>query len=558
MNRHLLVVVLLGLAKLGWAEDVARMKQAVDARAEGNAFMGSALVARGDQVVFEASRGWANAEWKIPHTPGTKFRLGSVTKQFTAAAILLLEEQGKLSIEDPISKFIPNAPATWQPVTIHQLLNHTGGIPNFTELSDYASNKLSPLSPAEVMARMADQPLTAPPGHEFRYSNTGYILLGWIVEIASGTPYPTFLRDHVFGPLGMKESGYDSSSTVLPERAAGYVNGPNGLQNAPYIDMHIPGGAGGLYSTTHDLVLWTNGLFGGRLISAASLAKMTTPGKENYGFGIAISHENGPKAYVHNGGIEGFNSFLAYYPDPKLTVVVLQNVNGDPSGLAQELTKLALGKSVTLASERKAIDVPSAVLERYTGVYQVSPELTNTVRLKNGQLTTQLTGQPAFPLYPESQTTFYLRVVEASCEFVADAGGRATAVIMHQNGQATKAPRVSDAPPEVAAKAIADSEPDVTATIRNIFVAAQAGKVDATLFTPQLAAIMQQQLAPGMGTRQTLDGLGTQTGIELLERKAHSGQRIYRYRLRYEHGAILVTCGYDASGKIAGLRFVPE
>jgi CubicO group peptidase (beta-lactamase class C family) len=532
------------------------MKQVVDDVAEDKAFMGSVLVAKGDTIRFETSRGWANAEWKVAHTAHTKFRLGSVTKQFTAAAILLLEEQGKLSVDDPISKFIPNAPEAWKPVTIRQLLNHTGGVPSFTDFPEYGKWKLSPLSPAEVMTKLADKPLTAPPGQEFRYSNTGYILLGWIVELASGQPYATYVRDHVFQPLGMSDSGYDSSAEVLPERAAGYVNGPNGLENAPYIDMHIPGGAGALYSTTHDLLKWTQGLFGGRLLSGASLTKMTTPAKQGYGFGIGIGERNGRKLYAHEGGIEGFNTYVGYYPDAKLTVVVLQNINGAPGPLAEKLAALAFGDTVMLGKERHEIDLAASVLERYTGVYRMTPTLTNTIRLRSGHLTAQITGQPEFRLFAESEKKFFLKVAEAECEFTTDAQGRATDVTLYQNGHTLKAPRIGDLP---ASAPIADPEPEVTATVRKIFVDAQAGRFDRALYTPELASVMEQQIAQDPApSRQALGRLGALQSIELLSREAKNGGRHYQYRLAYEHGAIAVSCFYDGAGQIAGLRFVPE
>ena len=320
--------------------------------------MGSVLVAKEGSVVFERSYGWANLEWKIPHTAATKFRLGSVTKQFTAAAILLLEEKGKLKLDDPLSRFVPSAPEAWKPLTVHQLLTHTSGVPNFTSFPEYGTWKLSAQTPAQVMTHLRDKPLDFVPGEKFRYSNTGYILLGWIVELASGQSYETFLREQIFKPLGMNDSGYDSNTAVISQRASGYVPGSNGLTNAPYIDMHVPHGAGALYSTTGDLLRWTQGLFGGKLLSAASLDKMTTPFKSDYAFGLTVSEAKGRKVIAHGGGIEGFNSQLAYYPEGKVTVVVLANVNGSAfAELAGQLAAITFGETVTLPVERKEVEV---------------------------------------------------------------------------------------------------------------------------------------------------------------------------------------------------------
>jgi CubicO group peptidase (beta-lactamase class C family) len=433
----------------GFAQDTARMAEIVKSRATDNRFMGSVLVAKDGAVIFEQSHGWANAEWKIPNTATTKFRLGSVTKQFTAAAILLLAEQGKLQLDDPLSKFVPSAPATWQLVTLRQLLSHTAGVPGFTDHADYHTLKLSPQSPAQAMAHIAHRPLEFTPGEKFKYSNMGYILLGWIVEIASGQTYEAFLRQHIFRPLGMHDSGYDLNGTLIPERASGYMSRPGGLANAPYIDMHVPGGAGALYSTTRDMLRWSQGLFGGKLLSAASLEQMTTPVKNGYAFGLGVNTARSRKEISHNGGIEGFNSQFTYYPESKLTVVVLANIMGSPfTAIARDLAAIAFGETVTLVAERKAIEVPEAMLRRYVGVYQLGPDATNIVRLTDGHLTTQLTRQSAFDLWAESETKFFLKIVNAQVEFFADASGRVTHLVQYQNGREVKAERISDTVPE--------------------------------------------------------------------------------------------------------------
>jgi hypothetical protein len=243
----------------------------------------------------------------------------------------------------------------------------------------------------------------------------------------------------------MNDSGYDSNTAILPQRAAGYAPGPHGLTNASYIDMHVPGGAGALYSTTGDLLLWTQGLFGGKLLTLASLEKMTTPFKSDYAFGLTVTNAHGRKSIAHDGGIDGFNSRVAYFPESKVTVVVLSNVAGPAfAELGGQLEALVFGETVTLAAERKQVEVPAAVLQHYVGVYQLTPRITNTVRLTDGQLTTQLSGQPALPLYPESEKKFFLKVVDAQVEFVTDEQGRVTHLFQYQGGRTQKAPRISD------------------------------------------------------------------------------------------------------------------
>lgn len=416
-------------------------------QAAGDKFMGAVLVAKNDVVVFERSYGWANLEWKVPHTTGSKYRIGSVTKQFTAAAILLLEERGRLKLDDSVAKFIPDAPEAWKQVTLFHLLTHTAGVPSFTDIPEYMTLKLSPEGPAQTIARIRDKPLDFAPGEKFHYSNSGYVLLGWVVELVSGRDYGAFVQENIFKPLGMSDSGYDSNTALIPQRASGYVPGPDGLLNAPYIDMHVPHGAGGLYSTPADLHRWTQGLFGGKLMSPASLAKMTTPYKEDYAFGLDVRTVNGRKVISHNGGIEGFNSDLAYYPESKVTIVVLANVNGPAYvELPRKLAALTFGEAVVLPAERKEIEVPAATLQRYVGVYRLGPKVVNTIRLGDGdgRLTTQLSGQAPLPLFPESETRFFLKVVDAQVEFFTDEQGKVTHLIQSQNGRNQEAPRSSD------------------------------------------------------------------------------------------------------------------
>lgn len=446
MGGLLLVLLVSGSTVL--AQDTARMSAVLKAQAANDRFMGSVLVAKEGAVIFEQSVGWANVEWKIAHTPATKFRIGSVTKQFTAAAILLLAERGKLTLDDPLSKFIPSAPETWKPVTVRQLLSHTGGVPSFTDIPEYGINKLRPDTPAQSIAPVANKPLEFTPGEQFKYSNSGYVLLGWIVEVVSGQSYETFLRENIFKPLGMSDSGLDSNTAMIPQRASGYVPGPSGLLNAPYIDMHVPHGAGAIYSTTADLHRWTQGLFGGKLLSAASLEEMITPVKSNYAFGLMVTTTKGRKVISHGGGIEGLNAMLTYYPESKVTVVVLANNNGPAfAPLAEQLAMLAFGETVTLPTERKEVDVPVSVLLKYVGVYQINPRLTNTIRLVDGRLTTQISGQPQLPIFAESEKKFFLKVVDAQAEFVADEKGQVTHMLLHQNGRTQNAPRISETVP---------------------------------------------------------------------------------------------------------------
>jgi CubicO group peptidase (beta-lactamase class C family) len=433
------------LAAAGLAQDVSRMDQVVQPYVADKKFMGSVLVARGGEVLLSKGYGSANLEWNIPNSPATKFRLGSITKQFTAASVLLLEERGKLKTDDPVKKFMPDAPAAWDKVTIFHLLTHTSGIPSFTGFPDYASQEPFATTPEKLVARFRDKPLDFQPGEKWSYSNSGYVLLGYLLEKASGESYEKFVQENIFGPLGMKDSGYDSNSAIIPRRAAGYARVKDQTENAGFIHVSIPFSAGALYSTTEDLLRWERGLFGGKLLSAVSLAKMTTPFKEDYACGVGVRTVSGHKVVDHGGGIEGFNTFLAYYPEDKLTVVALSNLNGDaPSSIVTRLAALARGEKVELPSERKEITLAPKILEQYVGTYDMAPKINMMITLHDGQLISQLSGQGKVPLFAMSETKFFPKVVDAEIEFGKDDKGAVTYLVLHQGGRDMKAPRTSD------------------------------------------------------------------------------------------------------------------
>jgi CubicO group peptidase (beta-lactamase class C family) len=433
------------LAAAGLAQDVSRMDQVVQPYVADKKFMGSVLVARENEVLLSKGYGTANLEWNIPNSPTTKFRLGSITKQFTAASILLLEERGKLKTDDPVKKVMPDAPAAWDKITIFHLLTHTSGIPSFTSFPDYASQEPFATTPEKLVARFRDKPLDFQPGEKWSYSNSGYVLLGYLLEKVSGESYEKFVQENIFVPLGMKDSGYDSNSAIIPRRASGYAPGKNGPENAGFIHMSTPFSAGALYSTTEDLLRWEQGLFGGKLLSVASLAKMTTPFKEDYACGVGVRTVSGHKVIDHGGGIEGFNTFLAYYPEDKLTVVALSNLNGDaPPAIVTRLASLARGEKVELPSERKEITIAPKILEQYVGTYELAPKINMMITVDGGQLISQVSGQGKVPLFATSETKFFPKVVDAEIEFGKDDKGAVTHLVLHQGGRDMKAPRTSD------------------------------------------------------------------------------------------------------------------
>ena len=278
---------------------------------------------------------WRTSQAKKPITPETIFRIGSITKQFTATAILLCEEDGKLGTKDTLEKFFPGFPRG-EKIMLHHLLTHTSGIKSYTELPDFMSHVTEPRTPEQMIARFRDAPPDFEPGTDWSYCNSGYFLLGEIAGRAAGRPYAELLRDRVFTPSGMAHTGVHRPGLNLPDEAQGYERG--GARWKPAVNWHMSqaGGAGEIYSTVGDLFRWNEAIFNGRALQPASLAKAHTPvnvegssvmggmGK-SYGYGWLVGEKRGLKTIGHNGGLNGFSSEIQRYPDQKVTIVALAN-----------------------------------------------------------------------------------------------------------------------------------------------------------------------------------------------------------------------------------------
>jgi CubicO group peptidase (beta-lactamase class C family) len=435
-----------GMAKA--ADDTAmkvRLDQVASSYTKDNAFMGTVLVVDGDKVLLDKGYGMADLEWSIPNVPEAKFRLGSLTKQFTATLILLLQQDGKLNINDPVSKYLADSPKAWEKVTLANLLGHTSGIPSFTDMKEFGVWRMSPHTTEEELAFFRDKPLDFEPGSKFAYSNSNFEVLGAVIEKVSGNKYVDLLRERIFDPLYMKDSGLDTDELILPKRAQGYTPGPKGLVVARSESMTVPWAAGSIYSTTGDLLKWEHSLFGGKVLSAESLKLMTTPGKGNYGLGVFIADKGGVKIVSHGGGIEGFNTNLMYAPERRIAVIVLANVNGGaPGEMGDQLFDTVLGKPVVLASEHKAVPIAQEELAKFVGVFEIAPTFSLTVVIAGDALTVQGTNQPAFPVMYQGEKNghpvFYAAPVNAEIEFIPDAG-KITSLILHQGGQDIPAKR---------------------------------------------------------------------------------------------------------------------
>ncbi|MFC0169902.1 serine hydrolase [Pseudoduganella danionis] len=433
------------------AQDLQRLKEVADSLAKEQNFSGAVLVAKGDKILLQKAYGDANREWAIPNSSNTRFRLGSITKQFTAAAILLLQERGKLKLDDQISRHISGLPDSWNTVTIQQLLTHTSGIHSFTDLPEYRNIERFAKSPEETLAPVRELPLDFPSGSQWNYSNSGYVLLGMLIEKLSNTSYEQFVQQNIFAPLGMKDSGYDTNAAIIPHRAAGYAATNLKLQNAEFIHMSVPFAAGALYSTTGDLLRWQTALYEGRLLSQSSVQAMTTAVPPGYGFGLMIMDGPEGKRYFHAGGIEGFSTLSSYRPTEKISVVILSNIeNRELMWIELPLARVSLGQKVILPSERKTISLTHANLDELVGKYATSDGKWTLVRRNASQLSVRSGGQPWLPVTAESKDHFFARTMDVQFEFHRTQNGTVDGLTTLQFGEAQRMSRIVESDPDYA------------------------------------------------------------------------------------------------------------
>jgi D-alanyl-D-alanine carboxypeptidase len=509
------------------------------------------LVVKDGETILRKGYGLAEVELGVPIKPAMVFRIGSVTKQFTAAAILQLVEQGKISLDDDVTKYLPDFPTHGHPITIERLLSHTSGIANNTDQPGWMSSIRTDQTPAQLIASFKDLPPDFAPGEKWSYTNSAYLLLGAIIEKVSGEPYAAYIQKHLFDPLGLKETGYDDPDAIIPGRVVGYGYTGKGYVNNQYLSMTQPYSAGALLSTVDDLRRWSEAFLGGKVVSPALVQRALTPVKlvsgtaTGYGYGWGISNYEGHRIIEHGGGIFGFNAYELVMPDDHLFVAVLSNVAGKQPGtgyVARSLAAMTIGKprnpkgvmlspaeagelaaiyradskrALTISSEGgklyahetggprnlltplspnefalpdsfnrlravrdsagkvtaiesdaayegvvrfartdekpavhvdpKGVKLEPAQLDRLAGVFSLGPSFDFTVARTNDKLFGQATGQPAFELIPTSETEFVPQGVDARITFTL-AEGKATMLVLHQNGHDTEGKRKADGP----------------------------------------------------------------------------------------------------------------
>ncbi|MEM9162317.1 MAG: serine hydrolase [Cyanobacteria bacterium P01_F01_bin.4] len=444
--------------------EIAAIDAYLDAHNQTGRFSGNVMIARDGKPLLTRSYGMANWEHEVANTPETKFRIGSITKQFTAVAILQLQEQNLIDVNAPISTYLPDYPEGDR-ITVHHLLTHTSGIPEYLDpeaFPDIEEWLRLPSTLDQIVARFQDLPLEFDPGEKFKYSNSGYILLTQILETVSEQPYADYMTAKVFEPLDMNNTGYEVPRTVIPRLAQGYFFAGGDTHShlqAPPFDMSLPLGAGGLYSTVADLVTWNQWLYGenpaptvlSETAKAALLrpvAKMDAPEDSPdafYGYGLVLDSHLERQRIHHNGGISGFLSVLAYYPDETLTISVLTNFGNQPPGpIADDLAAIMFGEPYELPTQAEEIEVDPALYEKYVGTYQLLPEMQVTMRIEEGQLVGQATGQESFILYPSSETAFFAKIVDVTVTFSLADNGTVEGFTLRQLGEELFAPRVGE------------------------------------------------------------------------------------------------------------------
>jgi D-alanyl-D-alanine carboxypeptidase len=326
----LLLLGTLTCAALSWSQDLGEWTDSyVKGLAPAKHFRGTIVVERNGQVILQKNYGIAVEEWQVPVSSDTRFEIASLSKQFTAAAILQLADRGKLNVEDPVSKYSPESPASWKGMTIHHLLTHTSGLPE-NEWENFFKGRCTPYTTEEQVKTFRDRPLDFPPGTSWKYRNTEYYLLAFIIEKLSGESYASYLTHHIFEPLKMTHSGFAAMADIVPLMAEGYSREGSTLHHREYFDRSMETGAGGIYTTAEDLLRWNKALDSPGLLSEHALEFMFTahpPG--NYGAGWFIETSPRRKIY-HEGGDPGFAAFEARYPDQHIVIIVLSNGDDSP------------------------------------------------------------------------------------------------------------------------------------------------------------------------------------------------------------------------------------
>lgn len=398
----------------------------------------AALVAIKGQVVYRKAFGLANLELNVPMQPDMVFRVGSITKQFTAISILQLMEQGKLSLQDDITKFIPDYPTHGYKITIEHLLTHTSGIKSYTNVPEFADYRRDDKKPEEVIKIFRNQPMEFAPGTKWNYNNSGYFLLGYIIEKVSGMTYSEYLEKNIFGPAGMTNSLYGSDTKIIKNRAYGYQPGSNGVENADIISMSLPYAAGSIQSTVDDLFKWNQAVHSYKIVKKETLDKAFTEYKLSdgkgtaYGYGWMLKQLQGSPTIEHGGAINGYLCNAVYLPDEDVFVALFSNNNGKSPDLASlKMAAIAIGKPFRM----EEIKLDPAKLDDYTGVFASDDGSKRSILKDGAQLYSQRQGAQRLAIRPSGNDSFFFDNSLTTITFNRDATGKITNAVTDDRGQ---------------------------------------------------------------------------------------------------------------------------
>jgi CubicO group peptidase (beta-lactamase class C family) len=406
-----------------------------------NEFNGAVLVTQKGTVLLNKGYGYKNAASGEPNTENTIFQIGSITKQFTSAIILKLAENKKLALNDKISKYFTDLRFD-KDITIKQLLSHTSGIYNYTNDADFMkSEAVKPANQQKIFALFQNKKLDFEPGTQWNYSNSGYMLLGYIIEKVTKKTYEQIVRDYIFKPLKMNNSGFDFAALKSKDKATGYfsIDGKNSTV-AGIVDSSVSYAAGSIYTTTSDLLKWHKGILNNTVVKRASIEKAFTPVKNKYGFGWSIDSIDGKRLTTHGGGIFGFNTNIARIESDDICIVLLNNVGNPKLGdITNDIFAVLYDKPYKLPEAKKEIVLSEEILKKYIGTYEVAPQFKIAITVEDGKLIAQATGQPKFQLFAQKENYFFLKAVEAEVEFVSNDKGEVEKLILYQGGAKTPA-----------------------------------------------------------------------------------------------------------------------
>lgn len=409
------------------AELIARIDKIMTAAYPSGGTGATVLVSRKGDILYQKAFGMANLELGVPMNPDHVFRIGSISKQFTAVAILQLSEQGKLSLQDEITKFIPTYPMHGYKITVEQLLNHTSGIKNVTDMKEWDEQvQRKDFTPEALIDFFKYQPMDFAPGTKWSYSNSGYILLGVIIEKASGISYTKYIEDNFFKPLGMNHSYYDDSRKLIRNRVSGYEPGKDTVTNTGYLSMTQPYSAGSLLSTVGDLFKWNQAVQGYKLLKKESVSKAFTEGflpngkSMEYGYGWGIGELSGSKTVEHSGGINGSLTNAIYIPENEVYVAVLSNCTcKPPTDASIKIAAAVTGKTI---GSHKAVSTKGIDLKKYEGAYENEDGILRYVQMDGDTLKSQRGGGSKLPLHMYENGKFFYENTLSSLEFIEKDG----------------------------------------------------------------------------------------------------------------------------------------